>query len=110
MQVTGTIKSIGQTQKISEKFQKRELVVITNEQYPQTILIEFQGDKTEILGKYSVNQNVTVDINLRGREWVNPQGESKFFNTLVGWRISEAENTDNQNQQNIQEQGDGLPF
>ena len=26
-------------------------------------------------------------INLRGREWVNPQGETKYFNSVQGWRI-----------------------
>ena len=28
-----------------------------------------------------------ISINLRGREWVNPQGETKYFNSVQGWRI-----------------------
>jgi hypothetical protein len=34
---------------------------------------------------------VKVSINLRGREWVNPEGESVYFNTLQGWRIEKVE-------------------
>ena len=28
-----------------------------------------------------------IDLNLRGREWVNPEGVSKYFNAIQGWRI-----------------------
>ena len=88
MQVTGKIKVIGESQTFGDKgFRKRDLVVTTDEQYPQTILIEFIQDKCDLLDKYSVGQDVTVSINLRGREWVNSQGETKYFNSIQGWRI-----------------------
>ena len=28
-----------------------------------------------------------IDLNLRGREWVNPEGVSKYFNAIQGRRI-----------------------
>ncbi|MBT8292926.1 MAG: DUF3127 domain-containing protein [Eudoraea sp.] len=28
---------------------------------------------------------------IRGREWVNPQGETKYFNSIQGWRIEAVE-------------------
>jgi len=91
MEVTGKIKVIGETQTFGAKgFKKRELVVTTEEQYPQTIMIEFVQDKCELVDKYKVGSSVKVSINLRGREWVNPQGETKYFNSIQGWRI-EAE-------------------
>ena len=86
-EVIGTIKMIGAEQQVSASFKKRELVVVTAEQYPQSILIEFAQDKCDELNKYQVGQNVKVGINLRGREWVNPQGETKYFNSIQGWRI-----------------------
>ena len=91
MQVQGTIKMIGETQQVSGSFRKRELVVTTAEQYPQMILIEFNQDKCDVLDKYKVGQEVNVSINLRGREWVNPQGEVKYFNTIQGWKIESDE-------------------
>jgi len=50
-------------------------------------MVEFVQDKTDLLNNYAVGQNVKISINLRGREWVNPQGETKYFNSIQGWRI-----------------------
>ena len=50
-------------------------------------MIEFVQDKTDLLNAYAVGQNVKISINLRGREWANPQGEIKYFNSIQGWRI-----------------------
>lgn len=88
MEVQGRIKLIGETQSFgSNGFRKRELVVTTEEQYPQHLMIEFVQDKTDLLNTYQVGQQVKVNINLRGREWTNPQGEVKYFNSIQGWRI-----------------------
>ncbi|MBC3758208.1 DUF3127 domain-containing protein [Hyunsoonleella sp. SJ7] len=88
MEVQGRIKMIGDTQTFgSNGFRKREVVVTTEEQYPQHILVEFVQDKTDLLNNYQVGQQVKININLRGREWVNPQGETKYFNSVQGWRI-----------------------
>ncbi|WP_242092087.1 DUF3127 domain-containing protein [Aestuariivivens sediminicola] len=88
MEVQGRIKMIGETQTFgSNGFRKREIVVTTEEQYPQHVLVEFIQDKTELLNNYQVGQQVKISINLRGREWVNPQGETKYFNSIQGWRI-----------------------
>ena len=88
MEVQGKVKLIGATQTFgSNGFRKREIVVTTEEQYPQHIMIEFVQDKTDLLDNYQVGQDVKVNINLRGREWVNPQGETKYFNSIQGWRI-----------------------
>ena len=87
MEVTGKIKVVGAEQQISASFKKRELVVTTDEQYPQSIMIEFVQDKADLLSSYNVGEDVKVSINLGGREWVNPQGETKYFNSIKGWRI-----------------------
>ncbi|MBW2937017.1 DUF3127 domain-containing protein [Aureisphaera sp. CAU 1614] len=93
MEVQGKIKLIGETQTFgSNGFRKRELVVTTEEQYPQHIMIEFVQDKTDLLNNYQIGQTVKVSINLRGREWVNPQGETKYFNSIQGWRIENLDN------------------
>jgi len=86
-EVLGKVKFIGQTQDVSASFKKREIVVTTEEQYPQHIMIEFNQAKCDDLNGYVVGQDVKVSINLRGREWVNPQGETKYFNSIQGWRI-----------------------
>ncbi len=97
MEVTGRIKLIGNVQTFGNNgFRKREMVVTTEEQYPQHIMIEFVQDKTDLLNSFQVGQPVKVSINLRGREWVSPQGETKYFNTVQGWRIESLAQQQNQ--------------
>jgi len=88
MEITGKIRIINPEQQVSASFKKRELVITTNESYPQHILIEFAQDKCSILDNYNVGDDVKVGINLRGREWVNPSGETKYFNQIQGWSIN----------------------
>jgi hypothetical protein len=90
MELSGTVKVINASQAVSEKFKKRELVITTEEQYPQDILVEFHQDKTDLLNAVKVGESVTVGINIRGRLWVSPQGENKYFNTITGWRIDKS--------------------
>lgn len=88
MTVTGKIKLIGDTATFGTSgFRKRELVITTAEQYPQDLMIEFVQDKCDLLDKCKVGENIEVSINLRGREWINPEGVAKYFNSIQGWRL-----------------------
>ena len=94
MEVQGKVKMIGETQSFGDKgFRKREVVVTTNEQYPQEIMLEFVQDKCDLLNNFQVGQDVKISVNLRGRSWVNPQGETKYFNSIQGWRIEGAQSS-----------------
>ena len=113
MEVTGQIKVIGKVQsfgKAEKPFLKRELVVTTTEQYPQMIMIEFVQDKTDLLNNYKIGDDVTVSINLGGREWVNPEGVAKYFNSITGWRIEKAAEVKTFTPPTILEQENDLPF
>lgn len=92
MEVTGRVKMIDQTKEVgSAGFKKRDIVVTTDEQYPQHILVQFVQDKCEVLNNFQVGDVVKIDINLRGREWTNQQGETVYFNTIQGWRIGKVQ-------------------
>ena len=95
MELNGTVKKIGETQTFASGFQKRELVLLTEEQYPQPIQIDFLSDKIDLLNNVSEGESVKIGINIRGREWTNPQGEVKYFNSISGWRLEKVsgENT-----------------
>jgi translation initiation factor IF-3 len=90
MEVAGKIKVINAEQQVSASFKKRELVVTTEEQYPQFILVNFVQDKCDLLNNFQVGEDVKVAINLRGREWVSPAGETKYFNDIQGWKIEKV--------------------
>ncbi len=92
MEVSGRVKMIDVTKEVgSGGFKKRDIVVTTDEQYPQYISVQFVQDKCELLNNYQVGDNVKIDINLRGREWTNNQGETVYFNTIQGWRIAKVQ-------------------
>ena len=87
MEIAGKIKVINPTKEVSDTFKKRELVVTTEEQYPQHILIDFIQDKCAVLDSYNVGDAVSVSINVRGKEYTNKNGEVSYFNQLQGWKI-----------------------
>ena len=92
MEISGKIKWIDEVRTYgSNGFRKKELVITTQEQYPQNILIEFTQEKCELLDKYEIDDNIKIGINIRGREWINPEGQTKYFNSIQGWRIEKIE-------------------
>lgn len=49
MEIVGTIKKISPVQQISPTFSKRECVILTDEMYPQTIMVEFAQSRAALL-------------------------------------------------------------
>ena len=94
MEIQGRIKTIFATETVGENgFQKRDLVITTEEQYPNDIIIQFTQSKCALLDTLQVGQRVKVHFNLQGREWTSPQGEVKYFNTVLGWKIELIQTT-----------------
>lgn len=87
MEINGRIKKVFEEQTFASGFRKKEIVITTQEQYPQDILVEFTQDRIEALSPYHEGDEVRVSINIRGREWINPEGVAKYFNSINGWRI-----------------------
>lgn len=126
-EIIGTIKLINPIQQITASFSKREFVIVTSEsQYPQTILLELHGSNVDIIDAYGIGEEVKVSLNFRGRVWQNPQGEEKYFNTILAWRIERVSNNSQNSQEfeppapaveqysefkdNTEEEHDDLPF
>lgn len=92
MEIQGRIIKISPTQTVGQNgFQRRDVVISTEEQYPQYIPFDFVQEKCVLLDNFQVGQLVRISFNIRGREWVNPQGETKYIVNLQGWRIENAE-------------------
>lgn len=113
----GTIQSIEDTVFRGEKkFATRKFVVTDHtEKYPQTIQLEFQQDKCDLLDKYRTGSLVNVSFNLRGNQY-----QGKTYVTLVAWSIESVNNNttsaDSEDQKNEAETypssdaADDLPF
>jgi hypothetical protein len=89
MNLKGKLIEINETQLVSNTFEKREFVVeyAENPQYPEYIKLEAIQDKCALLDKFKVNQDVSVEFNLKGRKWTDAQGQTKYFNSLQAWKI-----------------------
>lgn len=83
MEVSGRVISVGQTESVGQNgFTKRLLVIETNEQYPQKLPIDFVKDKTSLLDQIKINQEVKIQINLRGSEH-----NGRWYAQIQGWKI-----------------------
>lgn len=104
MEIQGRVKQIFPSQTMGQNgFEKRDLVIITEDIYPQTIIIQFTQQRCDLLDSLQVGQRVKVYVNIRGREWTSPQGEIKYFNTIEGWKIELVQTTNVANQQPVQQ-------
>jgi hypothetical protein len=86
MELKGVLVHIGEIQTIKE-FIKRELVIETQEQYSQKIIIELHGDRVDIVEPYKLGEVVNVSINIRGKAYQDKNGQTRYFNTLLAWKI-----------------------
>ena len=84
--ITGKIIVLRETQQITDTFKKREVVIKTPGEYPQTIPVNFMQDKVSLLDNFSVGEEVSVSYDLRGREY-----NGKYFSEVVGWKIESLE-------------------
>ena len=88
-EITGEIVKIFDIETFASGFQKRNVVVKTQDaSYPQEIQVEFFKDKVDLPDAHKVGDTVTVGFNIHGKRWDSPKGETKFFNTLSAWRIT----------------------
>jgi len=91
-ELTGKIHVVMDTQKVSEKFQKREFVVHTEKVMPtwtkeDHIKFQLTQDRCDILDGFSAGEEVKVSFNLTGRPWTNKEGVTAYFTNLEAWRI-----------------------
>lgn len=90
IEVSGRIHTIFETKQVTSRFSKREFVLEIggDSKYPQFVLFQLTGDRTNSLDDFGVGDEVTVDFSLRGREWTSPSGEVKYFNSLDVWSLA----------------------
>jgi len=86
-EIKGKIIVINDEQQVTDSFKKRSFVVETLEQHAQSIILELHQDKCDLIDAYEIGEEVTVSINIRGKAYSKPMEETKYFNTLVAWKI-----------------------
>jgi len=82
-EIKGKIEKIFDVQVISDKFSKLEVVVQTDDKYPQSVPIQFTNANISKLSGVKVGDAVTVQFNIRGKEY-----NGRYFVSLDGWQIA----------------------
>lgn len=89
MKVIGFLYAIGSTEYISDKFQKRDIVVETDEKYPQWLTIQVVNDQCDDIDRFQLGDHLEIDINLRGRKYISKKdGSECYFNSIQAWKMS----------------------
>lgn len=90
LQAKGVLHAKFDTQDVSASYKKREfvLMIAENPQYPQYVSFQLSQEKCVLIDSYQLGSMVEVHFNLRGRAWTNPQGETKYFNTIEAWKLN----------------------
>lgn len=87
----GVVKAIFDTQEFKKSFKKREIVVSSDEEYPQDIKFEFTDENgINKLDVISEGERVKIAFQLKGSEW-----QGKFFTNLRAMAISTFEEEQN---------------
>lgn len=84
---TSLVHSISPVIQVTERFQKRELVLNDSwekdgDVHHSFVLIEFSGDKMALLDNFAPGQRVTVECVVNGREY-----NGRIYNTIKGLKI-----------------------
>lgn len=95
MNIKGKLLEISATQQVKDSFRKREFVLefSENPQYPEFIKFETIQNNCDQLDRFKVGDMVNVSFNLKGRRWTDPQGETKYFNSLQAWKVDPENNS-----------------
>ena len=80
-------------------------------------------NKCTMIEQFKTGEQININFNLKGKKWINPEGETKYFNSLQCWYLEKKNknqnienenneiesNENNENNENIIEKDD-LPF
>lgn len=89
LKLKGKIIDIQGAQKMGAMYKKRGFVIdyVEHVDYPECITFEVWGDRCDQLDELRVGQEVEVSFDIKGKKWVNSEGETRYFNSLRAWRI-----------------------
>jgi len=85
MELEGKVIVVGSVNQLRNDFTKRDIVIETDEKYPQKVKVEFIKDKCSLVDGVNVGDDVKVSINIRGNEY-----QGKYYTNIQGWRLEKT--------------------
>jgi len=108
LKVTGKLLEKNDTQNVNDRFKKREFVLELSEEINGNVYTNFAKfqlvqSKCDILDRYKVGDEITVNFNIKGNRWER-DGKVNYITNLDAWRIEGAQQQGNQPAQQGQNQ------
>ena len=107
-EISGRLAEKYETQKVSDRFQKREFVLevkstsATGYEFVDFIKFQSTQDKCSMLDPFNIDDTLKVSFNLRGRKW-EKDDQVSYFTNLEAWRIEKQTNESPESAAPIQE-------
>lgn len=98
--IGGRIQDILERQDITEKFSKREIIVETNDKYPQIFSLQFVNDNIDKLEVaiekgMAIGEYIEASCNVQGRKWENKStGKVSYFSSFDVWKLDRPHATE----------------
>ncbi|MCT4603128.1 MAG: DUF3127 domain-containing protein [Marinifilum sp.] len=93
-EINGKVIVKDDVQQISDRFKKREFVIeVENERnsdWNDFIKFQLTQDRCDLLEPISLNEEIKVSFNIRGRKW-EKDGKVNYFSNLEAWRIEKVQ-------------------
>ena len=97
----GKIVKIYEKESFSEKFEKREFVVETSEDYPQFIKFMLSNKTIPLLDEYVEGDDVIVNFNVKGKAGK----DGRYWNSLEAWRLRKTKDVPEENEEQKKPKG-----
>jgi len=104
------------TIQVSDKFKKREFVLVKTEivgqqEFTDHVKFQLTQDRCNLIDNYAVGNELNVFFNLRGNRW-EKEGKVSYFTNLDVWKIEGATSVNNAPDEipPIPTEEDDLPF
>lgn len=93
-EISGKIVAIYDTVQRTETFKTREFAIETSEENAGRVFTSYAKfqttqDRTSILDRVNIGDNVKVNFNIRGTKWVK-DGRENYITNLEAWRIESS--------------------
>lgn len=89
--ITGTLYDIGRVNNISERFRKREFVIVVEDRgrdqsWTHYIKLQLENKDVLMIDQFKIGDEIEVTFDLRGSK-AEKLGETIFFTNLKAWKI-----------------------
>jgi len=83
MEISGKLEATFETKEFKCGFKKREFVINTGGDYPQSIKLEVVKDNIDKLDTIKTGTEITCKIDIRGRLY-----EGNYYNNILAWAVN----------------------